>query len=316
MIALEFYKEKITEWKEIRSKGIGSSEISTVMGLNPFQSPLELWAEKTLRMPPAPENEHMFLGRLMEPVIADLFEKKIKDPDTVSLFYANAHLFKLDSEEFGFALATPDYFYVNPQGGLEIVEIKNTSFHNLKKWEDGIPQSAHCQIIWQMGVLGHEHGKLVALVGGDPTKLFIKEVDFCSKIWNQMLESATEFMDCVKKDIPPKVQGSDLELLRKLNPITDKVEEFTSPEEIENYAKVYSDYKRASDKIKELNKEVELYKEDLKDQQAKLLQRMKDASILKHPEFEFIRKVTKRKSFFVAETEFETFKIKGTKDDV
>ena len=35
------------EWLAQRLTGLGASECATVLGLNPFQSPFQLWAEKT-----------------------------------------------------------------------------------------------------------------------------------------------------------------------------------------------------------------------------------------------------------------------------
>lgn len=37
------------EWLAIRSKYIGGSDAGTVVGLNPYNSPYALWAEKTDR---------------------------------------------------------------------------------------------------------------------------------------------------------------------------------------------------------------------------------------------------------------------------
>lgn len=38
-----------SQWLEVRQGGIGSSDAATAVGLNPYKSPLELWAEKTRR---------------------------------------------------------------------------------------------------------------------------------------------------------------------------------------------------------------------------------------------------------------------------
>jgi predicted phage-related endonuclease len=39
-----------SQWLEVRHGGIGSSDAATAVGLNPYKSPLELWAEKTGRI--------------------------------------------------------------------------------------------------------------------------------------------------------------------------------------------------------------------------------------------------------------------------
>lgn len=35
------------EWLELRTKGLGGSDIGTALGFNSFKSPYQLWAEKT-----------------------------------------------------------------------------------------------------------------------------------------------------------------------------------------------------------------------------------------------------------------------------
>ncbi len=37
------------QWLDIRKGGIGSSDAAAAVGLNPYQSPLQLWMEKTGR---------------------------------------------------------------------------------------------------------------------------------------------------------------------------------------------------------------------------------------------------------------------------
>ena len=64
------------EWLKLRKNYIGSSEIGTICGLNPYSSPLQLWRYKTGRDSPREDNDFLWLGRRMEPVIGELFEKR------------------------------------------------------------------------------------------------------------------------------------------------------------------------------------------------------------------------------------------------
>ena len=34
------------EWLKERTKGIGGSDVATILGLNPYKTPLQLWEEK------------------------------------------------------------------------------------------------------------------------------------------------------------------------------------------------------------------------------------------------------------------------------
>ena len=64
------------EWLNYRRLGIGGSDASTILGLNPFNSILRLWEDKTGRIPvEEKENEYTRFGHVMEPVIRKEFER-------------------------------------------------------------------------------------------------------------------------------------------------------------------------------------------------------------------------------------------------
>ena len=62
------------EWLEERSKGIGSSEVGTIMGVNHFDTPYRLWRRKVGIDGPVESNEAMEMGHLLEPAVAQRFE--------------------------------------------------------------------------------------------------------------------------------------------------------------------------------------------------------------------------------------------------
>ncbi|MCM1277019.1 MAG: YqaJ viral recombinase family protein, partial [Lachnospiraceae bacterium] len=45
------------EWLEFRKKGVGGSDAAVVCGISKYKSPVELWMEKTNRMPPQEAGE-------------------------------------------------------------------------------------------------------------------------------------------------------------------------------------------------------------------------------------------------------------------
>ena len=48
---LGVYDSGSAEWNELRSKGIGGSEIGTIMCFNPWESAFALWAKRTGQIP-------------------------------------------------------------------------------------------------------------------------------------------------------------------------------------------------------------------------------------------------------------------------
>ena len=47
MAAIKTAEMERDAWLQERSKGIGGSDVATVLGLNPYKTPLSLWEEKT-----------------------------------------------------------------------------------------------------------------------------------------------------------------------------------------------------------------------------------------------------------------------------
>ena len=68
------------EWHEERRTYIGASEVATVLGLSPYQTPVELWAVKTGRAEPTPDNDAMRAGRLLEPMVIDKIKAHVEEP--------------------------------------------------------------------------------------------------------------------------------------------------------------------------------------------------------------------------------------------
>ena len=74
-------KSNMTEedWQAYREKqkGIGGSDVATILGLNPYKSVFTLWLEKTGQIePPVLNNEYIEWGNILEPVIREKFAKE------------------------------------------------------------------------------------------------------------------------------------------------------------------------------------------------------------------------------------------------
>src|SRR4051812_15586116 len=70
------------DWLAVRKTGIGSSDAGAAVGLNPYQSQLELWMIKTGRdgglpkIDPNDETSPMYWGTLLEPIVAAHYTKR------------------------------------------------------------------------------------------------------------------------------------------------------------------------------------------------------------------------------------------------
>lgn len=64
-------------WKQLRRNCVTATDISKIIGINPWCTPLKLWSQKLGLEPEQKENEAMRLGSQLEPVSLQMFIDKI-----------------------------------------------------------------------------------------------------------------------------------------------------------------------------------------------------------------------------------------------
>lgn len=77
------------QWLNLRRRGIGGSDASVVLGVNPYRSVLELWLDKTKQLEPEESTiEAAYWGQVLEPVVRDEFTKRADFCNTVPFYYS------------------------------------------------------------------------------------------------------------------------------------------------------------------------------------------------------------------------------------
>ena len=64
-----------SELFELRRSGVGGSDVSAILGMNPWRGPFDVWLEKTGAVDQFGENPAMMRGRLFEPAIANWYSE-------------------------------------------------------------------------------------------------------------------------------------------------------------------------------------------------------------------------------------------------
>lgn len=187
------------DWLKERQKGIGGSDISVILGINIYKTPYELWLEKTGRSAPIVENKFMRAGKLIEPVIVEMFrlatDFEILEPSKENILYHHP--------DHSFILGTPDRFYQS-KDQMGILECKNTRTVTIL---DNLPKSWFCQIQWYMGLTGIHRGYLAWLVQG--YDFFCHEIEFLPNFWDYLVSEAIIFWNYVLENQPPPLQTQD-----------------------------------------------------------------------------------------------------------
>lgn len=179
------------DWLQKRVKGIGGSDAAAVCGLSPWKSPYQVWLEKRGEAQPSEDNEPMFWGRTLEPVIrqryADVTGRTVTVPQDV-LVHPN----------YDWMLASLD--------GLtddRVVEIKTS--RSPQGWgEPGtneIPDVYMIQVQHYMTVTKLSMADVVALIGGSDFRIY--EVPADSELQDLILDRESAFWEMVKAGTPP-----------------------------------------------------------------------------------------------------------------
>lgn len=188
------------EWLDFRKSGIGGSDASVVCGINRYKSPVELWMEKTGRQPHQEAGESAYWGTQLEPIVREEFTKR------TGLEVKLAKCI-LQSEEFPFMQANLDGVCYDPNFGDCIFEAKTASAFKMNEWENSIPDEYMLQIQHYMAVTGFKAAYIAVLIGGNTFKWRLVERD--EEIISALIQLEKDFWECVEKDTPPPIDGSD-----------------------------------------------------------------------------------------------------------
>lgn len=186
------------EWLEHRSKTIGGSDASAILGMNSYSSPYSVWAEKLGKLPPKEDNEAMRIGRDLEAYVAQRFTektgKKVRRENNI-----------LWNPDYPYAHANVDRMVIGEDAGLEC---KTTSSLNVTKFKNGeYPENYYVQCVHYMMVTGCKRWHLAVLVLGKGFYEFTIERD--EEEIKALAKSEEAFWEYVKTKTPPAVDGTD-----------------------------------------------------------------------------------------------------------
>lgn len=187
------------EWLEDRRQGIGGSDVATVLGLNKYKSPYQLWLEKTGQVNVASaQSEAAYWGNTLEEVVAEEFSKR-----TGKKVRRRNQVF--EHSEYPFLRANIDRDVV---GENAILECKTANQFLANEWDDDeIPIQYICQVQHYMNVLNLDYVYIAVLIGGQ--KFVWKKMDRDQELIDMITDRLVEFWtENVEKGIEPAIDGS------------------------------------------------------------------------------------------------------------
>jgi putative phage-type endonuclease len=239
---LGVFESGTSEWHEARAEGIGGSEVGTILGLNPWESPYYLWALKTGQLPPKVLDSFAIkLGNVLEPVILDTLLPQAH-PDW-EIYRTGTY----QHPTLPFLHANPDAL-AKIDGEWVVVEVKTSRNY----WNE-TPPHYEAQVRHYMNVLGIKRGVIVGLVAMDWVETWIEHDDFEAKVIEQ---KATEFWKMVQEGMAPDFDGSEstYTAVRELHPLIDGTE--VEIDGLHGLAIAQEKFERAEAEFKKIKSEV------------------------------------------------------------
>ncbi len=188
---------------------IGGSEISSVVGFNPYMSNVTLWEIKTRRRQADDISDKPYVqyGTQAEKHLRSLFAL---DFPQYQVFYKENNSFTNDC--YPFAQASLDGWLVDEQGRTGVLEIKTTEILRAgqrDKWKDRIPDNYFCQVCFYMAVMEADFAELWAQIKHSypdvwfETRNYHIERSEVQEDIDYLMQKGAEFWEYVKSDTRP-----------------------------------------------------------------------------------------------------------------
>ncbi len=187
-------------WLEERKKGIACSELAAILGVSPWQSEMDIWANKRNLAPDAPDNIIFKTGRELEPLVAREYAEmeKVELIEGELIRHATAPL-----------LGTPDRLIKGMSRGLEIKTVQSP--YALDKWgepgTDQVPLFYATQVAGYMAITGFDSWDIAALFVGSDIRIYRvhRDLELEAEILRRVSEWWTRY---IVNDNEPAIDGS------------------------------------------------------------------------------------------------------------
>jgi putative phage-type endonuclease len=217
------------EWLAARAGGIGASDAAAVLGASPWKSPFKLFCEKIgLVNASAEETEAMEWGNLLEPLIAEKYERETQRS---LIDHGRFTLHVNDARPFLFATLDREILQREQRSTPGVLEIKTTGIFHAEEWAEEPPLVYQIQLQHQMAVMGWAWGSLAVLIGGQ--RFLWTDIERNDRFIAILLEREEEFWARIQRLDPPAPDATSKDLLGKLYPKDDGASASLPPEAVE-----------------------------------------------------------------------------------
>jgi predicted phage-related endonuclease len=194
------------EWQRERQKGVGASDVPTILGMSNWSEARALFYEKRGELVAGTDSAYVNYGHWFEPGLVAAFEHHQGRP--VARYPVPAH-HRGDNPRH---MATPDA-EVDHETGLEIKCVEPRS----PVWQypyNEVPDAVFVQCQWQAYVMGWDRVFVQAAIGLYDSRTLL--VDRDDAVIASLIEAVDDFLRRVDQNDPPDWQGGpDVEVLSR-----------------------------------------------------------------------------------------------------
>lgn len=200
------------EWLENRKGRIGGSEAACIVGMNPYQTNVELWEYKTGRRLAEDISDKPFVkyGTNAEEYLRELFKL---DYPQYNAHYVDNNMWLND--KYPFAHASLDGWLEDEKGRRGVLEIKTTNIlqsMQREKWNHRIPDNYYIQVLHYLMVTEFDFAVLKAQLKYDydgdiflTTKHYLIEREEVQEDIEFLEKAERRFFECIKEDRRPNL---------------------------------------------------------------------------------------------------------------
>lgn len=231
-------EQDTTQWHEWRKGGIGSSDIPSIMGINPYKSAYQLFLETTGKKQREEVTEAMTHGKEMEPIARNLFNET---------FGMNFSPQCFQHDQLSFLRASLDGHDDEQKAILEIKSPFSARKIESLWTADSPPIVYSYQIQYQMLVSGLSTAYLAIYDSKAlETQLKVFRIKEDIELQKKILEEVTHFWKSVQTNTPPEMDIQEHMV----------IEDTMLLEKLQEYEKYNSLKKEYTEKEKELKQQV------------------------------------------------------------
>ena len=190
------------DWLQMRTEGLGGSDAARVLGISPWGTKRDLWAEKVGIQPFTEDKNEMILqaGHRLEDLVARLYEY-LMNSDSKGNKTSNVSVHTLNwmyrHPLFPFMQADVDRLVIKADGSQKILEIKTTDENNRKNWFDSqgkeiIPPYYECQVRHYMAVMNIDEADVCCLFCNEQFRVLASLLKSDVKIPDELFSSYAE----------------------------------------------------------------------------------------------------------------------------